>query len=189
MITYKSFTNKHRIELVKDKAVPECKVTGPSTIFQLFKSLRSERKEHIYVVCLNSKNMIMGIDLVSIGHLTGTSAYPREVFQLALAKPTASIFLVHNHPSGNSTPSIDDEALTDNIRAAGKILDIELRDHIIIGDEDYYSFTDDILRSAPIKEKRNKVALSFIEEKTFGEHPTGIKLEMIGEDDGFIEQI
>jgi DNA repair protein RadC len=97
-------------------------------------------KEHFWVFGLNLKLKIKYIDLVSLGTLTESLVHPREVFRFAVMKGVASIILVHNHPGGESEPSPHDLKVTINLSEAGKILKIEVLDHIIIGKNNFYSF-------------------------------------------------
>src|SRR5208283_4623195 len=91
-------------------------------------------KEHLWSVGLNTKNVIKFVDLVSLGTLTGSLVGPREFFRLAVKKGVASIICIHNHPSGDPTPSRDDLAVTERLKNSGDILGIALLDHVIIGD-------------------------------------------------------
>jgi DNA repair protein RadC len=100
-----------------------------------------KNKEHVWVMGLSSNNMVKYIDLVSIGSLNATIAEPREVFTHAIRfGGIARIILIHNHPSGNLNPSNADKAYTKQMIEAGKILRIEVIDHLIIGVKSYYSF-------------------------------------------------
>lgn len=91
-------------------------------------------KEHLWSIGLSTKNAIKFIDLVSLGTLTNSLVGAREVFRLAVKKGVASIICVHNHPSGDPTPSRDDIAITERLKSAGDVLGISLIDHVIIGD-------------------------------------------------------
>ena len=95
-------------------------------------------KEHFWCIGVNAKNRIIYIDLVSLGTLSNAPIHPRESFRLAIMKGCASVIFVHNHPSGNPSPSSDDYAITDRLRKAGEILGIAVLDHVIIGDRDRY---------------------------------------------------
>ncbi len=98
-------------------------------------------KEHMWVMGLSSNNIVKYIDLVSIGTLNATVADPREVFTYVIRfGGIAKIILIHNHPSGNLNPSSPDKAYTQRMIDAGKILRIEVLDHLIIGVRSYYSF-------------------------------------------------
>ncbi|MCI6544337.1 MAG: JAB domain-containing protein, partial [Phascolarctobacterium succinatutens] len=95
------------------------------------------------VILLNSKNKVIGTELVSEGSLTNSVVHPREVFLPAILQHAASICVAHNHPSGDPQPSIEDRQLTAVLLAAGQTLGIPLLDHLIIGDGAYYSFQED----------------------------------------------
>lgn len=98
-------------------------------------------KEHLFVIGLNNKLVIQYIDLVSIGTATGADVHPRETFRLAVMRGAVSIIVAHNHPSGDTTPSKDDKAITHRLREAGEIIGISLNDHLIIGgNNQIYSF-------------------------------------------------
>ena len=98
-------------------------------------------KEHFWVIGTNVKSVIQYIDLAFLGSLTSCTVHPREVFRLAIHKGIAAIFVAHNHPGGCSQPSREDTIITKRLVEAGKILGIEVLDHIIItGGEEYFSF-------------------------------------------------
>ena len=102
--------------------------------------LRYEKKEHFISVPLSTKGEILGMGEVSIGDLSGTIVNPREVFLEAVKKSAASVVFIHNHPSGDPTPSRQDRSTNDRLVWAGQILGIDVLDHIIIGDGIYCSF-------------------------------------------------
>lgn len=115
-------------------------VNNPSIIADLFmEELRYEKKEHFKAVLLNIKGEIISKDEISVGALTQTLANPREAFKMAVKKSAAAVIFCHNHPSGDPTESDEDIALTKRLSAAGKILGIDVLDHIIIGDGVYQS--------------------------------------------------
>jgi DNA repair protein RadC len=97
-------------------------------------------REQCQVVLLDNKNQVMGMHVVSIGGITQTSVDVRVVLRYALLQGATQIVLVHNHPSGNPTPSREDETITQNLAEACKTMRIKLMDHVIIGDDTYYSF-------------------------------------------------
>ena len=103
---------------------------------------RFEDKEHFAIVVLNTKNHIIAMPDISIGSLTASVVHPREVFREALKYPAASIILLHNHPSGDPSPSREDIAVTQRLAKAGKILDIPVLDHVIIGDNRFVSLKE-----------------------------------------------
>ena len=104
--------------------------------------LRYEQKEHFAVLLLNTKNHILGLRDISIGSLSASIVHPREVFSMAIRYAAASMILVHNHPSGDPNPSREDLAVTDRLVKAGRILDIPVLDHIILGDNRFLSLKE-----------------------------------------------
>ena len=97
-------------------------------------------KEHFWTIGLNTRNVVKYVDLTSLGTLNASLVHPREVFRLAVMKGIASIILGHNHPSGDSEPSEEDIRLTRRLVEAGKILGIEVLDHIIVANSNHLSF-------------------------------------------------
>jgi DNA repair protein RadC len=105
--------------------------------------LRDEVKEKFYVVCLSSSNKIIKeYNLISEGSLNSSVVQPREVFKVAIESNSASIILVHNHPSGNLEPSREDIQLTKRMIEAGKLLNIKVLDHLIIAGNNYTSLVE-----------------------------------------------
>jgi len=109
--------------------------------------LKSSLKDHAYevfaVVFLNRSNKIKHFEIISKGGLTHTVVDPRIIFLKAIEVQATSIVLCHNHPSGNLKPSKADEEITLKLKNAGKLLDINVIDHLIVSDEGYYSFADE----------------------------------------------
>ena len=99
-------------------------------------------KEHFMVAYLNQGNKIIKMERISIGGITSTLADPKVIFKNALLKDATALMLCHNHPSGVARPSAEDKLLTQKIVAAGKIFDIEVLDHLIIGENSYFSFAE-----------------------------------------------
>jgi DNA repair protein RadC len=108
----------------------------------LMDRLRFQTKEHFLTLHLDTKNQIIGEDLVSIGSLNASIVHPREIFKPVLKRSAASIICVHNHPSGDPTPSREDIDVTRRIVEAGNILGIDVLDHVIIGDQKYASLKE-----------------------------------------------
>ena len=103
-----------------------------------------DRKEEVFIeVLLNSKNQMIREKLVSIGSLDSSVVHPREVFREAIRWSASALVFVHNHPSGDPTPSAEDITLTRRLREVGGIMDIRVLDHIIIGEGRYFSFADE----------------------------------------------
>ncbi len=95
-----------------------------------------------YVLTLNTQLRVVSCQEVTRGILNSSLVHPREVFRLAIAEGAAGIVVVHNHPSGDPTPSADDKAVTRQLVEAGKVLDIPVYDHVVIGDGRYVSFAE-----------------------------------------------
>lgn len=104
--------------------------------------LRYESKEHMCTMLLNVKNHIIAWETISIGSLDASVVHPREVFRPAIIKGAASIILVHNHPSGDPTPSKEDLEVTARMVQVGKIMNISVLDHIIIGGDNFVSMKE-----------------------------------------------
>jgi len=132
-----------RISIVTIKMVKEGsilynvrQITTPSDAAGLErKFLEDSDREHVIVCCLDTKNHPVSLNVVSIGCLNSSLIHPREIFKTAIMSNAAGIILFHNHPSGDPEPSQEDINITTRIKEAGKIIGIELLDHIIIGSE------------------------------------------------------
>lgn len=108
----------------------------------LMPRLRYAAKEQFVVILLNSKNKVIGTEVVSEGSLSSSIVHPREVFAPAMLHHAAAIMVAHNHPSGDPKPSLEDEEVTRMLSRSGKVLGIPMIDHVIIGDGNYYSFLE-----------------------------------------------
>jgi len=118
-------------------------ITGPEDVYNLLRGeLRDLKKETLKSLLMDAKNRVTAIRTVSIGDLTSSIANPREIFKDAVTASAASIIVAHNHPSGDPTPSSDDLDVTRRLNEAGKILGIELLDHIVIGDGRFVSLKE-----------------------------------------------
>jgi DNA repair protein RadC len=104
--------------------------------------IRDKKKEYLLAFFLNARHQLIAKEIISIGTLTASLAHPREIFAPAIGSPrgVAGVVLIHNHPSGDPSPSDEDVRLTKRIRQAGEILGIELLDHLIIAERGTYSF-------------------------------------------------
>jgi DNA repair protein RadC len=118
-------------------------IHGPEDVSAVFiPKLLHETKEHFMLALLNTKNRVIATPTVSIGSLSASVVHPREVFREAIKYPCAAIILVHNHPSGDPTPSREDISVTERLVKAGKIMDIPVLDHLIIGQHTYVSMKE-----------------------------------------------
>jgi len=117
--------------------------TSPKQIFEHYHlALRDEKREHFLIVTLDARHRIMSEQLVSVGSLTSSIVHPREVFRPAVRQAAGAIVLVHNHPSGDPTPSEEDVAVTRRLVHASELLGIRILDHVIVGDGNYASFKE-----------------------------------------------
>jgi len=104
--------------------------------------LGDKKKEHLYILMLDSKNRIIKEELISIGTLDSSLVHPREVFKAAIKESAFAIMLVHNHPSGDPSPSDEDLKVTKQIIEAGKILNILVLDHVILGKDGHWNWLE-----------------------------------------------
>jgi DNA repair protein RadC len=115
-------------------------INGPDDVADLLMpELQFERREHIVVLLLDVRNRVIKKVTVSIGSLDNAIAHPREIFHPAVANSAAGIILVHNHPSGDPTPSMEDRRLTARLVECGRLLGIDVLDHIILGHDRWVS--------------------------------------------------
>ncbi|GFO56718.1 DNA repair protein RadC [Geomonas sp. Red276] len=120
---------------------PKIRFTSPTQIFDTFSFLKDETKEYFIALHLDGKNRILAVDICSVGSLNQSIVHPREVFKTALLSSAAAVILMHNHPTGDPTPSTEDLEVTRRLREAGDLLGIKVLDHIIVGSS-YYSFVE-----------------------------------------------
>lgn len=137
----------YRVALVREASVPLSSPTIRSSkdAAAIFRShLAGVDREHFVILFLDRKNKVIGVNTVSVGSLTASIVSPREVFKPAIIANASAIICAHNHPSGDPKPSPEDRTLTERLYQAGKLLDIQVLDHIIVGDgtTTFYSFAD-----------------------------------------------
>jgi len=143
----KAITIVSALELAKRRRVAEVKqkekISGSKDVYEYFHHLADLRSEEFWVMYLNRANKIITGQKISQGGITGTVADIRLIFKSALDNFACSIVLCHNHPSGNLAPSNEDKTLTQKIKQAGQMLDINILDHVIVSDAGYFSFADE----------------------------------------------
>jgi DNA repair protein RadC len=144
----------YRVALVRESSIqlPSGRLRDSRAVAALVhKHLRGVDREHFIVLMLNRKNEIIGINTVSMGSLTASVVHPREVFKPAILANAAAIICAHNHPSGDPYPSSEDRALTARLVQSGKLLGIDVLDHVIVGDGTarYFSFADNECLDSP----------------------------------------
>lgn len=123
--------------------LPKSKISSPEDVYrQLYPRMREKKKEMFIELCLDTKNQIIKEDTISMGSLNANIVHPREVFKTALSESAAHIIVAHNHPSGDPTPSREDIEITRKLVETGKIIGIDLLDHVIIGDGRHFSMKE-----------------------------------------------
>jgi DNA repair protein RadC len=131
----------------REELEPELKnfdIKDPESVVRAIRaSIKDKAKEHFKLILLNPRNKIIGISTISIGTLNASLVHPREVFKDAIVHSAASVVLAHNHPSGDPDPSEDDIKITKKLVESGKILGIEVLDHIVIGKKRFKSFKEE----------------------------------------------
>lgn len=140
----------HRLEAIMSfflKAskmnIPEPKaINSPRDVAHYFDFLKYEQQEHFVVAFLNTKNHVLSRKTIFKGSLNASIVHPREIFKEAVLQSSASIIACHNHPSGDPTPSSEDITLTERLEKAGKLIGIELLDHVIIGNPKHISLKE-----------------------------------------------
>lgn len=139
-----------RVNIVSVKLVKEAsilyknrRIRSPQDSYELFRDyLGDVDREHFVVVCLDTKNQPTNISTVHIGSLNASIVHPREVMKTAILSNAASIICCHPHPSGDPTPSPEDIEVTERLVEVGRIVGIEVIDHIILGDDRYVSLKE-----------------------------------------------
>lgn len=135
------------VEMKKEKGlmidIESKSITSPDEANHIIRTfLGNVDREHFIILMLDTKNKVNAIHTVSIGSLNSSIVHPREVFKASILANANKIILAHNHPSGNPQPSREDKHITSRLIEGGKILGIEVVDHIIIGDEEFLSFKE-----------------------------------------------
>ena len=126
-----------------ERAPPPERIKGPADVHRLCApKLRDLAVEEFHVLALGSQSQVLADLLITRGILNSSLVHPREVFRAAIAEAAAGIIVVHNHPSGDPTPSADDQAVTRQLVDAGRLLDLPVYDHVIVGGERYMSFAE-----------------------------------------------
>lgn len=131
------------MRMAMTEAKKELQFRNPSSVAGYYmERMRHEKKERVLLLLLDHKACLVGEELVSVGTANASLLSPREVFITALKAEAGNIILLHNHPSGDPTPSGQDIQVTEDIKKIGDMIDIPLIDHIIIGDNKYTSFKE-----------------------------------------------
>src|SRR3989344_1340308 len=118
-------------------------IKSAKDIFDMFVNrVKDYNEEHLYVVCLDTKNCVNKVHRICIGTLNASLIHPREVFKAAIKENSNSIILVHNHPSGNCSPSDEDIVITERLVKIGEELGVKVLDHVIVSGKKYWSWRE-----------------------------------------------
>jgi len=126
--------------LLKDKK--SALLLSPEDVWNELKDIRNHKKEHFVVLFLNTRNQEIQREIISIGTINASLIHPREVFEPAVKNLASHVIIAHNHPSGDTEPSLEDIELTKRLIEAGKIMGIEIIDHIIVSNTNFLSFKE-----------------------------------------------
>ena len=128
----------------KRNAIEKVKIKSPKDVADMMMSkMKDLTQEHLVALFLNTKNIVIKEETIFIGTLNSSVIHPREVFNAAIRASCNAVIVIHNHPSGDVTPSKEDIATTIRLKECGQILGIELLDHIIIGDQKFTSLVEE----------------------------------------------
>ena len=119
------------------------KVLSPQDCLIHFKNIQRKQQECFAVILLDGANQVISTKVVTTGLINRTLVHPREIFREAVKKNAFAVIIGHNHPSGNNNPSAEDHDITKRLKSAGKIIGINVVDHVIISKTGYYSFLED----------------------------------------------
>lgn len=130
------------VMMVCERKYKSITVHSPSDSYSALKKFHNKRQEHFLVMTLNGAHGIIAIRIISIGLVNRTIVHPRELFRPAITDNAVAVIVAHNHPSGNTDPSMEDRDLTHRIVQAGEVLGIPVLDHLIISKYEYFSFKE-----------------------------------------------
>ena len=136
------FTRSLLTKYSEEKMLSSDVLNSPEKVYKFSKlKIGSNRNESLMAIFLNTKNMVINYEIFSEGSIDSVTVYPRRIIEQALKNNASGIILVHNHPSGDITPSTSDNELTEELKNISKSMDIRLLDHIIVSKKEYYSFS------------------------------------------------
>ena len=149
------------VKLVRERSSshPPYRVRGPDDVYSAFASLSECDRERFYTIHLDGMHQVCGVELVSQGTVDSSVVAPREVYKSAILTNASGLILVHNHPSGCPEPSSEDRSITRILKEGGQLLGMPVLDHVIIGDNAYFSFAEAGLLSRKTKLKTDHRSL------------------------------
>ena len=149
---YKGYQVRTNLVIEGQNEYKPLQFSNSTEVYCAFKKLRESDKEKFYSILLDTKNKVIGVEMVSQGSVDFSPVHPREVYKSALLSSASSVIFIHSHPSGDSEPSVSDREITKQLEDAGELLGIKVLDHVIIGRGEYYSFADkgELCKKSPI---------------------------------------
>ena len=139
---YKSMYRIETVLIREKKEAFNIQTLSAREVYNVFKYIADRPQESLYIVCLNSKNRIIGYSEIAKGKLNSCAVDMRELVRIAILINAASVIILHNHPSGDSDPSRDDISITQKAKDALSMFGIRLLDHIVIGDDSFTSLME-----------------------------------------------
>ena len=124
------------------KPVSHQYINSSRDLYEITKSMSEYKKEYVRGIYIDTRYKVIHDEILSIGSLDANIIHPREIFKPAISNSAYALFIIHNHPSGNSEPSLEDKFITHELVKIGELLQIPLFDHIVIGKNTYFSFKE-----------------------------------------------
>lgn len=160
-------TDCMRVMLQKIRSCPTGKITFPDDVVTLMREMKDMDRERAMIIHLNTKNNIIGVENISTGSLNASIIHPREAIKGAILNNSSNIIFIHNHPSGDPGPSVEDRAINKKLQEAFNIVGIDMLDAIIIGKKGYYSAREhgELFPELKYKEPKNSGGIKIMESK------------------------
>ena len=134
---------KVRVMIVREGRPSKTELSSPQAVFRFMRpKCRRLDREHFWRIDLDTRSRVLGYETVSIGTISASLVHPREVLKGAILQNAAAFIILHNHPSGDTTPSAEDKDATRRIQRAGELMGIPLLDHMVLADNSFFSFKD-----------------------------------------------
>ncbi|MGL4589180.1 MAG: RadC family protein [Mycoplasmatales bacterium] len=132
----------HKRLLKQEKTIVKAQIIKPVDLFRVVQNYAYKSQESMILLCVNTRNVLISEQVVFIGSLNSVAIHPREIFKIAISQTASKIFIAHNHPSGDTEPSIEDLDVTKRLVKVSKLVGIELIDHIVFSQTDFVSIRE-----------------------------------------------
>lgn len=139
---YKGYKVKTKLVIEGRREYKPLTMSSSREVYNSFRKLSDSDKERFYSILLDAKNKVIGVEMVSQGSVDSSPVHPMEAYTSAFLSSAASVIFVHSHPSGDPHPSLSDREITKQLKKVGDLMGIGVQDHVIIGRDSYYSFSD-----------------------------------------------